>query len=149
MGHNARSVGSSKFGFSWRAAAPGVQLAIVYLLVYWITATFVLLVMPEWTFKFAVRLPFALLVPLIVVNAFAQELVVTRFVLERFPSRNAVFASAFLRSLWNAILGPLAAISVFPVGVLFAILYRQRRNLWPLIVAQAIANLVIFALAPK
>ncbi|HVE72268.1 MAG TPA: CPBP family glutamic-type intramembrane protease [Thermoanaerobaculia bacterium] len=127
-------------GFSWRALAAGIPLAIVYLLVYWIAATFVLLAFPDWTFKFTTRLPFALLVPLIVINAFVQEWVVTRF--------RVVFVSALVRSLWNAVLGPLAAISVFPVGLLLAALYRQRPNLWPLIVANTIANLVIFSMAP-
>lgn len=132
----------------WRAAAAGIPLAIVYLLLYWITATFVLLVQPAWTFEVRVPWPFWLLAPAVVVNAVVQELVVTRLVIDRLAPRGAVFVSAALRSAWHLILGPLAAISVFPVGVLFATLYRQRRTLWPLIVAQSIANLVIFALAP-
>jgi membrane protease YdiL (CAAX protease family) len=121
----------------------------VYLLVYWITATFVLMVAPQWTFKFAVRLPFVLLASLILIHSVVQELVVTRLVLDRVAGPAGVLVSALARSLWSAILGPLAAISVFPVGVLLAILYRQRRNVWPMIVAQTIANLVIFALAPR
>lgn len=137
--------------FSWRAAAAGIPLSVVYLLLYWIAATFVLLVRPDWTFKFSTGLPFALLALLIVVNAVVEELVVTRLVVQWLAPRGAgvaVVASAILRSLWHLPLGPLAAISVVPPGLLLATLYWQRRTLWPLIVAQAIANLVIFALAP-
>jgi membrane protease YdiL (CAAX protease family) len=105
------------------------------------------MVRPSWTFKYTVTIPFALVVVLTVVNAIVEELVVTRLVIGAL-GRPGIFASAILRSAWHLVLGPLAAVSVFPVGLLFAALYWQRRTIWPLAVAQTLANIAIFALAP-
>ncbi len=50
--------------FSWKAAAAGVPLFIMYLLLYWVMATLVLLVFPAarqvWAFSFTNRAPFCL-----------------------------------------------------------------------------------------
>jgi hypothetical protein len=125
----------------------GVPLSVVYLLLYWISATFVLMLIPAWTFKFTTRAPFWLIALVIVANAVIEEIVVTALPVQWLAVRG-IAVSALLRSVWHLVLGPLAAVSVLAPGILFATLYWQRRTLWPLIVAQALANLAIFAFAP-
>lgn len=142
--------------FSWKATLAGVPFFILYLLLYWITATVVLLLWPAarelWVFRYSVSAPFWLLLVMLVVNAFFEEVVVTGYVvtaLSRQGAALAITASALLRFAYHLYQGPLASISVIPVGLAFAAMFWRGRNLWPLIVAHAIASVVAFALNPE
>jgi len=142
--------------FSWRSAAAGIPLAILYLLLYFITATLVLLVWPgarevDWGRALLVTMPIALTALLLVVRAFAVE-IGSAFVVTRLGERGpgvAIAAAALLRGVFYLHQGPLAAISVVAVGLAFAALFWQRRNAWPQIVGHAIASLVTFAFNPE
>ena len=62
--------------------------------------------------------------------------------LERFGMWPAIFASALLRSLlhwWQGINGPF---SIFAMGVIFGFAYWRWRQLWPLVVAHALCDLL-------
>lgn len=137
--------------FSWKAALAGVPLAFIYLLVFAILATFVQMIVPssrEAFFSFRVTAPVALMLVWIVINSFFEELAVTAYVLEalsRETAAVAISASTLLRFTYHLYQGPYASLSIIPVGLLFATLYAQRRNVWPLVVAHTIANLVSFA----
>lgn len=142
--------------FSWKAALAGVPFFILYLLLYWITATVVLLVWPAarevWVFRYTVSAPFWLLLAMLVVNSFFEEILVTGYVITAL-SRNgaalAITASTLLRFAYHLYQGPLASISVIPLGLAFGAMFWRGRNLWPLIVAHTIANVVAFALNPE
>ncbi|HJQ39975.1 MAG TPA: CPBP family intramembrane glutamic endopeptidase [Thermoanaerobaculia bacterium] len=142
--------------FSWKAAAAGVPLFILYLLLYYITATFVLLVFPAarqvWVFSFTNHAPFALMLLFIVVNSIFEEVTVTGYVIEALGAQGAgvaITASTLLRFSYHLYQGPLASLSVIPLGLLFATMFWRWRNLWPLIVAHTIANVVFFLLNPQ
>jgi hypothetical protein len=138
--------------FSWRAALAGVPLFIIYLLLYWITATVVLLPFPAARsmalFRITTHAPFAVVLLFIVVNSFFEELTATAYVIEALSgkgARVAITASTLLRLVYHLVQGPVASLSILPLGLLFGSLYWQRRNVWPLVVAHTIANVVIFA----
>jgi membrane protease YdiL (CAAX protease family) len=137
--------------FSWGAVAAGVPLFIIYLLLYWVTATLLLLAVPAvrtvWVFRTTLHAPYALLLLFLIVNSFFEELMVTAYVVEALTSKGpalAITASTLLRLGYHLYQGPLAALSIIPLGLLFATLYWRGRNVWPLIVAHTITNVVVF-----
>ena len=54
----------------------------------------------------------------------------------------AVNASAGLRLIYHLYQGPWAVISILPIGLAFAIWFAQTRQLWPLVVAHALFDLL-------
>ena len=83
-------------------------------------------------------------------NAAFEELAVTGFVIASLAEKGAaiaVTASALLRFAYHLYQGPLSAVSVIPLGFLLGALFWRARNLWPLIVAHALADVVVFVLS--
>ncbi|HEX6086151.1 MAG TPA: CPBP family intramembrane glutamic endopeptidase, partial [Thermoanaerobaculia bacterium] len=127
-----------------------------YLLIYLITATMLLQVWPgarnALTFHYANSAPAALVLLFIVINSFFEETIVTAYVvtaLAKDGAALAITASTLLRFAYHLYQGPLASISILPLGLLFATMFWRRRNVWPLIVAHTIANVVSFATMPQ
>jgi len=142
--------------FSWGAALAGIPLFIFYLLLYWITLTFLLMLFPAartvWAFQFKTLAPFWLMLILIIVNSLFEEVIVAGYVIESLSDRGAAFAitgSTLLRFSYHLDQGPLASISIIPLGLLFGALYWQRRTLWPLMVAHTIADVVTTLTEPR
>lgn len=142
--------------FSWKAAAAGIPLFVIYLLVYSITVTLVIMVFPAartaWVFSLIPRAPFFLIVLFVVLNSVFEELLVTAYVIESFARDGAGLAitvSTLFRFAYHLYQGPLASLSIIPLGLLFGMMYWQRRNVWPLMVAHTISNVVVFALNPE
>lgn len=142
--------------FSWKAAAAGIPLFVIYLLVYAITTTLVLMLYPAastaWVFSFINRAPFALVLLFIILNSVFEELLVTAYVIESFARDGAGLAitvSTLLRFAYHLYQGPLASLSIIPLGLLFATMYWRWRNVWPLMVAHTLSNVVVFALNPE
>ena len=149
-------IGRLGLQFSWKAAAAGIPVFVLYLLLYWIAATFVLMAYPAarsvWVFQLVPRAPFYLLVTFIIINSLFEELAVTAYVIEslsRDGAAVAITASGLLRFAYHLDQGPLASFSILPLGLLFAAMYWRWRNIWPLMVAHTIANVVAFAIDPQ
>jgi uncharacterized protein len=139
--------------FSWKGAAAGVPLFILYLLLYWVSATVVIMIWPAargtWMFRFTTSAPLALMIALLIVNSLFEEIAVTAYVVNALSGRGAALAitvSALIRFAYHLYQGPVAAISVLPLGFVFAGLFWRWRNIWPQIVAHTIANVVAFLL---
>lgn len=131
--------------FSWKAAAAGIPLFVIYLLLYWIAATLVLLVRPGARFESVISAPLALMLLFAVVQSAFSEITavaVTVDALEKHGPAVAIIASTLLRCLYQLVQGPYAALAVIPVGLLFATLYLRARTVWPLVVAHTLGNLV-------
>jgi hypothetical protein len=138
--------------FSWKAAAAGIPLFIIYLLLYLVAATLVLLVWPAardvWTLRSATTAPFWLMLLFFVINAVFIEMTATAYTiaaLSRHGAAVAIAASTLFRVALHLHEGPLAALGIVPVGLLFATMFWRWRNVTPLIVAHALANVVVFA----
>ncbi len=56
----------------------------------------------------------------------------------------AINTSVAIRLLYHLYQGPIAAVFIVPMGLIFAYWYAHKRNLWPLIVAHAIGDFVGF-----
>ena len=90
-----------------------------------------------------VGVPAAIL--LCLVNPLFEELLSLGYVVRVFEGHGAAFAigaSALLRLLAHTYQGPLAAVSILPMGLLFAAYYWRGRQLWPPIFAHVIADFV-------
>jgi membrane protease YdiL (CAAX protease family) len=142
--------------FSWRSAAAGIPLFVIYLLVYWVTATLIFLVLPDArglrAIAFTAHVPSWLMIILLIVNAAFEELLVTGFVIASLAEKGAaiaVAASTLLRFAYHLYQGPLNAVSIIPVGLLLGALFWRARNLWPLIVAHALADVVVYVSAHR
>lgn len=137
--------------FTWQGALAGVPLTLLYLLLYSIAATLVLLVWPgarEAAFRHVITAPFWLMLLYVVVTAFLQEVAVTAYVISSLAARGAAVAigvSTLLRLACFAYQGPLIAIAIIPVGLIFGALFWQWRTVWPQIVAHSLANVVALA----
>jgi len=80
-------------------------------------------------------------------NAFFEEVVTVGYVLGGMRHHGRVFAvslSMFLRFLYHTYQGPLACVSIMPMGILFASVYWRWHRLWPLVIAHFIVDAVFF-----
>lgn len=79
------------------------------------------------------------------VNPIFEELVVAGCVmgiLERHGASVSIAVSAFLRLAYHTYQGPTSAVTILPLGILFAAFFWFKRDLWPLIVAHMFLDLV-------
>jgi membrane protease YdiL (CAAX protease family) len=80
-----------------------------------------------------------------VVNATYEEVFVCAYVLSfgrRLPMWDAITISAGIRLAYHLYQGPLAVITIGPLGLIFAWYYATRGRLWPLIIAHIVADAV-------
>ncbi len=108
--------------FSTLAVLSGIPLFIAYIVLYWATALTIALAFPK-----------------------AASVHAFKFVMAAHPAAMLLSASTLLRFLYHLYQGPLASISILPLGLLFGLVYWRWRNLWPLIVAHTITNILSFA----
>ena len=149
-----------RFGlaFSWSSTAIGLALlAVTYALVvgvqYFAQVAFnydtqaAIARAP----RFDADLSMQLLFMISVVNALAEELFVTGYVITALQPRRGMWAainvSVVLRLLYHLYQGPIGVLTSVPMGLLYGYLYSRTRQLWPLIVAHV--ALVIIALATQ
>jgi membrane protease YdiL (CAAX protease family) len=76
-----------------------------------------------------------------VVNPIFEEVFVCSYLVSRLAPRYgawpAIHVSTAIRLTYHLYQGPIAALSIVPVGLVFAYWYAQRKQLWPVIVAHA------------
>jgi CAAX protease family protein len=137
--------------FSIGPASAGLPLFFAYITIYWMTGLAVLSVAPaaakQHAFQFVIRAHPAAMIAFIVINSFYEEIVVAGYVMTALSQQGAalaITASTLLRFSYHLYQGPLASISILPLGLLFGAVYWRWRNLWPLIVAHTINNLISF-----
>lgn len=90
----------------------------------------------------------ALMLLFLVINSFFEEIFVAGYLIEATPAGEAFFAvslSALVRLLYHTYQGPLAIVTILPVGLIFAAAYLKWRNLWPLVLAHTAMNVVGWA----
>ena len=101
-------------------------------------------------FRLLTTAPAAAILLLTVVHAAFEEVVVVGYAVRALSADGAALSvgvSTLLRFLCHLDQGPLAAISVIPVGLLFGAVYWRSRRIGPLIVAHVLASVLAFALA--
>ncbi len=142
--------------FSAKGLISGVLLFIAYILLYWTTAFIVASLYPSAAtvrpFRFVVTSAPTAMIAFIVVNSFFEETIVSGYVINALSPQGpglTITASTLLRFLYHLYQGPLVSISILPLGLLFGAVFWRWRNLWPLIVAHTIANLIAFLIVGR
>lgn len=132
------SIGSTLRGFGLLASAL-VAYWVLTILVVGIAGPEVFAAVPA--FESTASVPAAALIS--IVNPIFEEAIVVGYVFRSLrdqPPQLVIAISAMLRTSYHVYQGPLAFVSILPMGLVFAIAYGRRRNLWPLVVAHGVQD---------
>jgi membrane protease YdiL (CAAX protease family) len=130
---------------SWRGAVGGIILFGVAQAAMFGVSRGMQIVHPELSpFTFA-RLAVLPILLISLINPVFEEVLGTGYLiqsLQRLGMWPAVMASAIFRGAYHLQFGINAALGVFTLGVIFGFTYWRWRQLWPLIVAHVLADLL-------
>jgi membrane protease YdiL (CAAX protease family) len=136
-------------GPTWRRTVAGVGLFLLNGVLYYGTWYLALAVTGGRNYfeaaRFEIGLSPGLAIALSVVNPIFEEFAVVGYLFKALPERYGVlviFLSAGIRTLYHAYQGPIAMISILPLGLLFGFTYYRFRQLWPLILAHGLLDLM-------
>lgn len=94
----------------------------------------------------AVSMPFVVIMAM--VNGLYEETFLLGYLLRGFRSHGASFAmslSLLVRVLYHLYQGPVGALWVLVVGAIFSTYYLRTRNLWPVVFAHTLADIIPFS----
>jgi membrane protease YdiL (CAAX protease family) len=137
----------STFGsrISWKATGAGILLFVVAQSVMVGVSYGAGIIHPEQACVATGRLAVFPILFISLVNPVYEEVLESAYFihqLKRFGMWPAVLASAAFRGLFHLQFGINAVLSVFAMGVIFALVYWRWRQLWPLIVAHSLVDLL-------
>ncbi|MEO8018397.1 MAG: type II CAAX endopeptidase family protein [Pseudomonadota bacterium] len=144
-----------KFGlsFSWTSTAAGVALlAVTYALVF--GAQYAAQIIFNYDIQAAAaRVPkvdpdlsMQLVFIVSVVNGIFEELFVAGYIITSLTERRgmwvAINTSVVVRLLYHLYQGPIGVMTVVPMGLLYGYVYSRTRQLWPLVVAHVLVDII-------
>lgn len=144
-----------KFGlsFSWRGTAAGVVLlALTYALI--IGAQHLAQIMFDYDLEAAAArapkvdpdLSMQLVFLVSVVHGIFEELFVAGYIITSLTARRgmwtAINVSVVVRLLYHLYQGPIGIMTAVPMGLLYGYVYSRTRQLWPLVVAHVLVDLI-------
>ncbi len=137
----------STFGFkvSWKLTGVGILLFVMAESAQEGVAYAAGIIHPEQACVATGRLAVFLILLISLVNPVYEELLESAYFIQqlnRFRMWPAVLASAAFRGLFHLQFGVNAVLGIFAMGVIFALAYWRWRQLWPLIVAHSLADLL-------
>ena len=151
-----------KFGlsFSWRGTVAGVVLlAITYGMA--VGAEYIAQIVFHYDLEAAAArapkvdpaLSMQLVFLVSVVNGIFEELFVAGYIITALVARRgmwmAINVSVVVRLLYHLYQGPIGIMTVVPMGLLYGYVYSRTRQLWPLMVAHVILDVVGLAMASQ
>ena len=149
-----------KFGlaFSWRGTAWGVGL-----LVFTYVATLGAQAIAQLIFNYDMQqaiarapkidpdLSMELVFMVSVVNGLFEELFVAGYIITSLTEKRgmwvAINTSVVVRLLYHLYQGPIGIMTAVPMGLLYGYVYSRTRQLWPLVVAHMLMDLIPLSLA--
>jgi uncharacterized protein len=149
-----------KFGlsFSWRGTAVGlVLLALTYALTQ--GAQYIAEIIFDYDIEAAAArapkvdpaLSMQLVYLVSVVNGVIEELFVAGYIITSLIARRgmwmAINVSVVVRLLYHLYQGPIGIMTTVPMGLLYGYVYARTRQLWPLLVAHVLVDLIRLSLA--
>lgn len=137
---------------SWNLTAKGILLFIIAVIVNALTVKLVVLLYP------ATDVPLSTMnygkpnliasVTLSMINPFFEEILVVGYVIASLEKQCttgiALLSSVVLRTSYHLYLGLASAVGVAAIGLLFTFVFIKKRQLWPLIIAHGVINLLSF-----
>ncbi|HEU4781314.1 MAG TPA: CPBP family intramembrane glutamic endopeptidase [Steroidobacteraceae bacterium] len=149
----------AKFGlaFSWSGTVAGLALLV---LTYGLVAGVQYLAQAVFQYdmqgaiarapRFDEELSMQLVFLVSVVHGIAEELFVAGYIITAIAPRRgmwvAINVSVVVRLLYHLYQGPIGVLTVVPMGLLYGYLYSRTRQLWPLIVAHVLLDLIVLAM---
>lgn len=138
------SLATFGFSISWKGTGVGILLfiattAMVTAVGIW--AHIIHSAHPDFT-AVELTVPFILLHS--IVNPVFEEVMESGYFihsLQRFGMWPAIFASALFRACYHAWMG-IGALSIFALGMIFGLSYWRWRQLWPLVVAHSLCDIL-------
>lgn len=136
---------------TWRTTLAGVGLAGAALLIYFVALTLVFepifpatnVLYPD---EVTASLDLTTITGFSILNGFYEEVLVVGYVYLALAARKGfgftLFTSLTIRLLYHLYQGPIAIISVIPMGILFFYLYARYRRLWPLVLAHSLLDFI-------
>jgi membrane protease YdiL (CAAX protease family) len=149
-----------KFGlsFSWRGTAFGLLLLVCTLALAMLAQSAAQIIFDYDIQAAAARAPKvdpALSMQLVflvsVVNGIFEELFVAGYIITSLTARRgmwmAINVSVVVRLLYHLYQGPIGIMTVVPMGLLFGYVYARTHQLWPLVVAHVLVDIVALSLS--
>lgn len=144
-----------KFGlsFSWRATAAGVVLLALTLALVLGAQQIAQIIFDYDLEAAAARAPkvdpdlsMQLVFLVSVVNGIFEELFVAGYIITSLTARRGVWTainvSVVVRLLYHLYQGPIGILTVVPMGLLYGYVYSRTRQLWPLVVAHVLLDII-------
>ena len=142
------------FRFSWGTLLASIPLFFAWIVLYWTVWRVVCSFYPDVQNvalpELRVSASGGLILLFIITNSVFEESVVAGYIVSALSEQGAalaITASTLIRFLYHTYQGPLASLSILPLGLLFAAVYWRWRNLWPLIGTHTIINMISFSYA--
>jgi uncharacterized protein len=149
-----------KFGlsFSWQGTVAGLAL-LVFTYALALGAQYIAQVIFNYDIEAAAArapkvdagLSMQLVFLVSVVNGIFEELFVAGYIITTMTARRGMWAaintSVVVRLLYHLYQGPIGVMTVVPMGLLYGYVYSRTRQLWPLIVAHVLLDIIGLALA--
>ena len=92
------------------------------------------------------NLNISVIIAISIVNSIFEETIVVGYIISKLRDKKGVFfainVSILVRFLYHLYQGPMAALSIIPLGILFAFVYVKWKNIWPLIIAHIILDIL-------
>jgi uncharacterized protein len=144
-----------KFGlsFSWRATGVGlVLLAFTYVVT--LGAQVIAQIIFNYDIQAAIArapkvdpdLSMQLVFLVSVVNGIFEELFVAGYIITSLTGRRgmwvAINVSVVVRLLYHLYQGPIGVMTIVPMGLLYGYVYARTRQLWPLVVAHMLIDII-------
>jgi membrane protease YdiL (CAAX protease family) len=139
---------------TWRLTAMGILLFLAIAIILFGVSAAIYWLAPGYfnhPRDIAIGLSFVGILATVFINPFFEETLVCAYVIQRLANKGAVVAisfSAFVRFLYHAHLGP-SSVGPLLMGLIFGYLFWRFRQLWPLIVAHSLVDLVGFLLLAR
>jgi membrane protease YdiL (CAAX protease family) len=139
--------------FSWRATAAGiVLLAFTYAVT--LGAQYAAQIIFNYDIEAAIarapkvdpELSMQLVFLVSVVNGIFEEMFVAGYIITALTERRgmwvAINASVVVRLLYHLYQGPIGVLTIVPMGLLYGYVYSRTRQLWPLVVAHVLVDII-------
>ena len=131
---------------SWKLTGAGFLLLFVTFVALVIVAVVANTIHPAGTSpKLNGGVTWFFVIPVLIINPFFEELLETGYFihrLQRYGMWPAVLTTALFRGGLHAYLGFNGALSLFGMGLIFGLVYWKWRQLWPLIIAHSLGDLI-------
>jgi membrane protease YdiL (CAAX protease family) len=144
-----------KFGlsFSWRATVAGLAL-LVFTYMVTLGAQYAAQIIFKYDIAAAIarapkvdaELNMQLVFLVSVVNGIFEELFVAGYIITTLTARRgmwvAINVSVVVRLLYHLYQGPIGVMTIVPMGLLYGYVYSRTRQLWPLVVAHVLVDII-------